>query len=117
MSTKTRQTKIHVPAQRQARPGHRPQQTEPAPGPDHRVRNVTLLVSTAVIALGAVVALWFAIFAGGGSPQAPATPAGQNSLSDTGPSIPPFLRQELERPVGPEEPIDGSDMRLFNQAP
>lgn len=114
MSTRTRQTTAHVPTQRGA--GRTATTAPPAPAEphDHRVRNITLLVTTAVIALGAVLVLWFAVLAGGDSPQAPTSPSNISQGTD---GRPDFLRQQQEQPVGPQGEIDGSDQRLYNQAP
>lgn len=120
MSTKTRQTTPHVPTQRaegQRAQGQRSEATAPPAPPepsDHRARSIALLVSTAVIALGAVLVLWFAVFAGSDSPQAPTSP---NTISQGTDGRPDFLRQQQEKPVGPEGGVDGSDQRLYNQAP
>jgi hypothetical protein len=115
MSTKTRQTTPHVPTQRGK--VERDSSTAPPAPPehaDHRVRNITLMVTTAVIALGAVLALWFGVVAGGDDPQAPTSP---NNISEGTDDSSNFLRRSQEVPVGPEKPMDGSDQRLYNQAP
>jgi hypothetical protein len=113
MRTKSRTDTPTVPTQRQGRGSGQPQKVEPTPAPDHRVRNITLLVSTAVVVVGAVLALWFAIFAGEDTPQAPTSP---NTISQgTDADHPNFLRKTQEEPLGPEG--DGSDTRLYNQAP
>lgn len=108
MSTKTRQTTPHVPAQRGAdRRAATTSEPHPAEGTDHRLRNITLLVTTAVIALGAVLILWFGVFAGEDDPQAPAGPDTTSQGSGDGQTD--FLRRMQEQPVGPERALDGSD--------
>ncbi len=104
MSTKTGQTTPHVPTQR----GKVERDASiPPPAPpehaDHRVRNITLMVTTAVIALGAVLALWVGVVAGGDDPQAPTSP---NSVSQGNDSADDFLRKQQEAPVAPEESDD-----------
>ena len=100
MSTKTRQTTPHVPTQRGK--GERDATTAPPAPPehaDHRVRNITLMVATAVLALGGLLVLWFGVVAGGDDPQAPTSP---NTISQ-GSESRDFLRQQQEAPVGPEQ--------------
>ena len=100
MSTKTRQTTPHVPAQRGK--VERDASTAPPAPPehaDHRARNIALMVATAVVALAAALVLWFAVFAGGDDPQAPTSP---NNISQGTDGRPDFLRQQQERPVDPQ---------------
>lgn len=107
MSTKTRQTTPHVPKQRgEDRRSATNAPTAPPQPSDHRVRNISLIVAAAVIVVGAFLVLWFTVFSGSDTPQAPTSP---NNISQGNDGQTDFLRRLQEQPVGPERSLDGSD--------